>query len=220
MILQEKQELINKHLNLVLQANKVHNLTTITDIDNAKIMHIEDSLAGINALNSAPEGKLIDMGSGAGYPGIPLAIATNRITTLVESVSKKADCLNSFVSQLNIDTNIFVSNQRIENHAIENRNSYTVATARALSSLTSLMELSAPLLKVGGLLVAYKGEDIKEELQSALKVQSKLGMKFVSDETYKLSNGVIHRIVVFKKCKESEVKLPRKLGLSQKSPIK
>lgn len=214
----EKEELYKKHLELVLKANKIHNLTNITSYDEAYIMHVEDSLFSVKEIGKN-NGKMIDLGSGAGFPGIPLAIKTGFETTLVESVGKKADCLKTFIYELGLQSQIFVSNSRIEDVSLKEKASYKIATARALSSLSSLLELASPLLVNNGILICYKGEDIDNELKAAISIEDKLGMKFVSNREYKLSNGKKHRIVVFNKFSDAKIKLPRKLGLAQKRPL-
>ena len=216
----KQKQLLEKHLDCVLNANKIHNLTNIKERSEAQILHIEDSLAGILELDQAKQGKLVDLGSGAGYPGIPLAIVSGRNTTLVESVQKKADCLKSFVRELDLSSNIFVSNNRIEEEAAQNRNSYAVATARALSSISSLLELASPLLEIGGSLICYKASEIDEELEEAQHIVDKLGMCLVSNRLYTLSNGINHRIILFKKEADADINLPRKLGLAQKRPLR
>lgn len=216
----KQTQLLDIHLDCVLNANKIHNLTNIRDKNEAQILHIEDSLAGILELDKAKSGSLVDLGSGAGYPGIPLAIVSGRNTTLIESVRKKADCLESFVHELGLSSNIFVSNNRIEEEAVRNRNSYAVATVRALSSLSSVLELASPLLEVGGSLICYKASEVNEELEEARHIQGRLGMRLISNRLYDLSSGVKHRIILFNKEAEAEVNLPRKLGLAQKRPLR
>lgn len=209
---------MEKHLNLVLQANKYTNLTSITDEEKAKVHHIEDSLAALPELENI-NGEIVDMGSGGGFPGIPLSIALNKKFTLVETVGKKANCLETFISKLNICSKVSVSNCRLEEIADKRQNYYSAATARALSSLSSLMELASPLLKINGLLICYKGLNCKEELNNAVRVKDKLGYEFISNREYSLSDGNKHRIITLQKVKEAEVKLPRKFGFAQKRPF-
>lgn len=217
-ITKEQNALLEKHLDLVLFKNQQLNLTAIKDKDEAKVLHLEDSLAGLEELNSI-DGEFVDMGSGAGFPGIPLSIISGKKSTLVETVGKKADCLKSFIDELNLEAQVSVSNKRIEELAVQRPNSYAAATARALSSLSSLLELAAPLLVINGILICYKASNIDEELNSALNITKKLGFEFVSNRKYILSNNTEHRIVVFRKVKEADVKLPRKLGFAQKKPF-
>lgn len=171
-------------------------------------------------LNQAPEGDLVDLGSGGGYPGIPLAIMSGRKTTLCETVGKKADCLKSFVEELKLESMISVSNCRAEELAVEKPNFYAAASARALSSLSSLLELAAPLLMTKGLLICYKSLSIDEELDAANKITEKLGFKHISSRVYTLSDKETkHQIILYQKIADSSVKLPRKLGLAQKRPL-
>ena len=138
---------------------------------------------------------------------------------MVETVGKKADCLKTFINELDISSQVSVSNKRLEEIAGEKRNYYSAATARALSSLPSLMELASPLLMNGGLLVCYKGNNCEEELNTAMKVKDKLGFELLSNREYILSKNIIHRIICFKKINEAIIKLPRKLGFAQKKPF-
>ena len=214
----EQYALMEKHLDLVLQANKSINLTSITDEADGKVHHIEDSLAALLELENI-KGEFVDMGSGGGFPGIPLSIALNKKFTLVETVGKKADCLETFISHLNICSKVSVSNCRLEEIADKRRNYYSAATARALSSLSSLMELASPLLKTDGLLICYKGVNCEEEFNNAIEVKDKLGYRFISNREYSLSDGVKHSIITFQKVYEAKVKLPRKFGFAQKKPF-
>lgn len=217
----KQEELLNKHLEMVLISNKVHNLTRITDPLKAKILHIEDSLQAMNEINELNNINLCaDMGSGGGFPGIPLSIVSQKDFTLIETVGKKADCLKSFISELNIETSISVSNERVEEHAKNNRLKYDLVTARALSSLSSLLELASPLIKINGHFLSYKGENIDEELDIANHVENKFGFQLISNRLYTLSDRETkHRILLYKKVNESKIKLPRKLGFAQKKPF-
>lgn len=215
----KKTELTNKHLDLVLDKNQNINLTSIKDKEKAKILHIEDSLASVKIINNIQEGELIDIGSGAGYPGIPLAIYTERKTTLVESVSKKADCLQFFIKQIELKSLVSVINDRVENYSKENRNKYQIVTARALSSLNSLVELASPLLKEGGYLLCYKSMDINNELNLADKILDKLGMKYCDKYIYTLSDSTKHQIIIYQKINPSKINLPRRIGLAQNKPF-
>lgn len=217
-ISKEQYALMKKHLDLVLQANKSINLTSITNEAEAYVLHIEDSLAAVPELENV-DGEIVDMGSGGGFPGIPLSIVLNNKFTLVETVGKKADCLKTFIGELGMGAKISVSNKRLEELADEKRNYYACATARALSSLPSLLELASPLLKVGGLLVCYKGANYEEELNNAMSIKDKLGFELESNREYTLEDDIVHRIITFKKINEAAVKLPRKLGFAQKKPF-
>ena len=215
----QQSKLLKHHLSLVIAYNEQLNLTRIVSPDQAHILHIEDSLAGVDAITRAPEGPLVDLGSGAGYPGIPLAIMLERNVTLVESVAKKAQALTSMVETLELDW-VDVFTGRAEELALQKAGEYSVVTARALTQLPSLLELASPLLAPHGWLCAYKAEDIEEELEHACSIARKLGMSYCETVHLTLSDNTPRTLVVFEKQHEPEVKLPRRAGMAQKRPYR
>ena len=213
------RELITKHLELVIEANKMTNITRISSFEEGMVLHVEDSLSGLLEINESPEGLYGDMGSGAGFPGIPLAIETGRPTVLIDSVGKKAVLLQRFADELGLD-NVSSYGGRLEELAVERPGQFSVLTARALSKLGSLMELATPLLKKGGRLICYKSHIEEEEITHAISLEKKLGLKLVSDRDFYLSDGETYRrIVVFEKVKKPTIKLPRHVGYAQKKPL-
>lgn len=214
----DNNKLLLKHLDLVLEANKNTNLTNIKDKEEAKVLHIEDSLASLDFIKQI-NGDIVDIGSGAGYPGIPLSILTGKNTTLIETVGKKAKWLKFFISELGIESHTFVINDRIEQVSKDNQKRYTIVTARALSSLSSLLELASPLLKENGYLICYKSLDIDEEFNKAKNIEKKLGFKLHKKVLYKLINNNTRQLIIYKKVRDSEIKLPRKFGFAQKKPL-
>lgn len=214
------QQQIDRYLELVLEVNKSINLTRIDSIEQAKVLHIEDSLSALPELCAAPKGLYGDLGSGGGFPGIPLAIASGRRTVLVDSVQKKMRALESVISDLGLSDRITTYAGRIEDLGSEKRSSFSVLTARALSRLDSLLELSSPLLKKGGRLICYKARTADEELESSLAMQHLVGMELVSRRSFMLSDGETFReLLVFEKVGRSQIKLPRRVGLAQNKPI-
>lgn len=215
------QELTGQYLDLILEANKTTNLTRITSRDEALVLHIEDSLVGLEEVSEAPEGLYGDLGSGGGFPGVPLALATGRETVLVDSVKKKMAIVQQAVNQLGLGRQITTCSDRIEDLALDRPGSFSVLTARALSRLVALLELSSPLLVKGGRLVCYKAQLSDEEMQEALAVEDLLGMRLVSQRETMLSDGETRRtIVVFEKVGKAKLKLPRRIGAAQKTPLK
>ena len=215
----EQRIALEKHLDMVLKANEETNLTHILDKDEGRTLHIEDSLLGLPELMAAPAGKYADLGSGGGYPGIPLALVTDRQTTLVESVKKKAAYLERFVHELSLDDRVTVYPGRAEELAAVEPCAYAVITARALTALPSLIELASPLLKKGGQLICYKAEEVQEEIERAVQLEGKLGMHLMRQRTAQLEGTDIERsIVLFEKVGEPTVKLPRRPGMAQKRP--
>lgn len=217
----QTMSLMQRYLDSILEANKVTNLTRITDGEQARLLHIEDSLVGLPEVNEAPTGLYGDLGSGGGFPGVPLALATGRKTLLVDSVKKKMAIVQSALDDLSLSEQISTSSERIEDLPLEYKEKFAVLTARALSKLVSLIELASPLLKKGGRLVCYKAQLSSEELEEALAVQDLVGMKMISQREICLSDGETTRtIVVFEKIGKSRIKLPRRIGLAQKQPFR
>lgn len=216
----QNQQMIDRYLESILEVNKTLNLTRIEDTSEAKLLHIEDSLSGLPELAAAPDGRYVDLGSGGGFPGVPLAIETGRSTLLVDSVKKKMRAVQGVLDSLGLGDQIQTYDGRIEELALQQPKSFSVATARALSKIPSLLELASPLLRDGGVLVCYKAQLSDEEYEAAMRIQSYLGMKLCSDREFVLSDGATtRRILAFKKIKEPGLKLPRRIGLAQKKPL-
>lgn len=208
---------MRKYLNEVLKANESINLTRVTDNDEAILLHLEDSLAVVDELENSPEGLYADLGSGGGFPGVPLSLASGRKTILVDSVKKKMSVVNDILDKLNLSDQISTYDKRIEELAMEKAESFAVLTARALTSLPSLLELASPLLMQGGQLIALKSKE--EDDFNNPSLENKLGMRLVSKRDYYLSDNEKYRTVyVFEKYKDPEVKLPRRIGMAQKRP--
>lgn len=216
----EQQELLELHLKLVLEANEHINLTRIDDVLSAEVLHIEDSLVGLDEVKKAPAGDLCDLGSGAGYPGIPLAVVSGRRTTLMDAKLKKVEVLKSIVGQLGLSEQITCIAGQSEEIAREKKRGYAVVTARAVAKLSVLMELANPLLQERGHLVCYKSHVPEEELEHAKALTRTLGMKLISDRQATLSDGeTFRRIIVFEKCGYPMIKLPRHVGFARKKPL-
>lgn len=213
--------LMQRYLDSILEANKTTNLTRITDDQRARLLHLEDSLVGLPEVNEAPQGLYGDLGSGGGFPGVPIAIASGRETVLVDSVKKKMAIVGSILDELGLSDQISTSSERIEDLPKEYAGRFAVLTARALSQLVSLIELASPLLKKGGRLVCYKAHVSQEEIDEALAVQNLVGMELVSQREVVLSDDETSRtILVFEKVGRPRIKLPRRVGLAQKQPLK
>lgn len=215
----EEKTLLEKHLRLVLQANVQINLTRISSFQEGLLLHIEDSLAGLPEFSKAPDGLYADLGTGAGYPGIPLAIVSCRKTLLVDSVRKKAAVLDSIIEEIGIQGQVCTYAGRVEQLARVRKEEFAVLTARALASLSSLIELAAPLLCLSGQLICYKAQLCEEELSSARSLEEKIGMRLVSDREFFLCDKqTTRRILVFEKYAQPSISLPRREGMAQKRP--
>lgn len=211
------QGLIERYLDRLIEENERTNVTRITDRDEAMLLHVEDSLVALPEVQDAPAGDYADLGSGGGFPGIPLALATGRQTLLVDSVAKKMQLVQGIVQELGVG-NVSVFAGRIEDLARQRPESFSVVTARALAQLSVLMELASPLLSEGGRLVCYKANPSEEELQHGLSLQEKTGMWLVSQRKLDLREHA-RTILVFEKKGKPLLKLPRKTGFAQKKPL-
>lgn len=214
------QEQIEAYLLAFLEANKQINLTNITDPEQASLLHVEDSLAALEEIEAAPEGRYGDLGSGGGFPGVPIALASGRETVLVDSVKKKMRVVQQLIDDLGFDSMITTYDGRIEELAQQQSESFAVLSARALSSLPSLLELASPLLKEDGVLVCYKAQLSEEELEAARHVAQQVAMVETSSRSFMLGDGQTKRtIICFKKHGKPSIALPRRIGMAQKHPL-
>lgn len=220
-VTEEQGEQLTNHLRLVLQANQDQNLTAIREANEALRLHTVDSLLALVAI---PEDavRLVDIGSGQGYPAIPLAILrpTMRVA-MIEANSRKARFLQFIVSEMGLGERIEVVNDRAESVAEDHGELYCVATARAVASLAALVELAAPLLRQSGILVAMKGLPEATEYRMADRAAMLCGMSPGKHDGYLLPGGGESRTIsVFKKVGSPAVTLPRRVGRAQKRPLK
>jgi 16S rRNA (guanine527-N7)-methyltransferase len=215
----EQATLLGAHLRFILRKNKSINLTSITDYAQACVLHVLDSLLVLPELNKAPQGILLDMGSGAGFPGLPLGIVSERSTILLEARQKKTAVLQEFIKEYQKESLIQAIGMRAEDYAQEHAGGSAVITARALTSLPSLLELAAPLLYLKGQLIALKGQVQDEEFIRAGKLIDVTGMAFVSRRSYSLPSGEHREALVYEKIKPAQKKLPRRAGLAQRKPL-
>ena len=207
------------HLGAVLEANNRLNLTAIAEREQAIRLHIVDSIAVASHVESA-EGNIADMGSGAGFPGIPIAIVCHRPVDLIESVKKKAAFLEDCVAALCGLWGTNVLAMRAEEVALVRGNGYQHVTARALTSLPALVELASPLLVMGGTLWAMKGAPTKQELESGVRAAGLVGMHEVERLEYRLPSSDERRMIVaYAKVSEPTIMLPRRVGVAQKRPL-
>lgn len=213
-------QLLARHLDLVIDKNRSVNLTRIDSFEDGAYLHVADSLLLMSAFDRAPRGAFVDVGTGAGYPGIPLAVATGRKALLVDSVGKKAAAVSEFVHELGIDKQVEVSNARIEEVGRTRRSQFAVVTARAVAQTNVLVEYAAPLLKSGGHLVVAKAHVSTEELDAANRAALVCGLKIVSRETFELPDGRGHREVLsYERVRNPSIKLPRAVGMAQHHPL-
>jgi 16S rRNA (guanine527-N7)-methyltransferase len=206
----------------LMEWNQKFNLTAIRDVESIRTKHFLDSFSCVMAWKAAPPLRLVDIGTGAGFPGIPLKIIypTMRLT-LVESVGKKAKFCQHIVDMLGLE-NVTVIHSRAEDlgQKTEHRESYDWAVARAVANLNLLSEYLLPLVKIGGTVLAQKGESGPAEAQSAEKAMKLLGGKLkklipvnlpgVADDRY---------LVLVDKVAATPPKYPRSAGMAAKVPL-
>ena len=215
-------DMILSHLGLVLEKNKVLNLTAIEDRDRALVLHAVDSLTLAPLLEgcSSPEGRYLDIGTGGGYPGIPLAIATGLRGTLIDSVSKKIDACKAFVEELGLEEQLELLSLRAEELAKERAAAYEAVVARAVAPIAVLIEYAAPLLDTGGSLIISKAPLQEDEFQQGERAAGLCGMENVSRETLELPEGLGAReLLIYKKSGVPSVTLPRRPGMAVKRPL-
>lgn len=207
------------HLVLVLESNSRVRLTAINDPREGLRLHIADSLTVLEELGEV-EGVCVDLGSGAGYPGIPLALVTGREFVLLEAVRKKAEFLEEAVAATGISGTVRVERLRAEELATVRPGGFGVVIARAVAELPSLVELAAPLLRQGGVLVSMKGAPTAAELERGDSVGELLGLRQRSRRELELPGlGEKRSILVYEKISESSRNLPRRTGMAQRKPL-
>ncbi len=206
---------------MLIDWNEKINLTAITEENDVAIKHFLDSLNAAKGMVK-PGMKVIDVGTGAGFPGLPVKIANPKIElTLVDSLNKRINFLNEVISSLGLD-GVNTVHSRAEDLGVNKdyREKYDMCVSRAVSNLTTLCELCLPFVKVGGYFVSLKGPKAEEEIKEANRAISLLGGEFERMENYDLSDTDLnHNIVVIKKISHTPTKYPRKAPKPSKEPL-
>lgn len=207
-----------EYMNSLLEWNEKINLTAITEPKEVILKHFIDSITIQKYIQK--ENSVVDVGTGAGFPGIPLNIVNNEAKyTLVDSLNKRIKFLDEIIDKLNLK-NIETVHSRAEDFAKENRETYDVATSRAVAALNVLLEYLLPLVKVGGLCICMKGSNVQEEIEASSNALKILGGQIEKVEQITLPDSdIIRNIVIVRKVTKTSSKYPRKAGLPSKEPL-
>lgn len=213
-------EKFNEYMQLLLEWNKKINLTAITDESEIILKHFIDSLTVLKYVKD--NNKIIDVGTGAGFPGIPLAIMNLNIDiSLLDSLNKRINFLNEVSNKLELK-NIKTIHGRAEDFGKnkETREKFDIAVSRAVANMTTLAEYLLPFVKVGGYAICMKGPNIEEELDKAKFAIKELGGIIEKVDNFNLPDSDIERnIVIIKKISNTPNRYPRKAGTPSQSPM-
>ena len=217
----EQLEKFYKYMNLLIEWNEKMNLTAITEPNDIILKHFIDSITINKYIENSV--KVVDVGTGAGFPGIPLSIIRPDLQiTLVDSLNKRLMFLQEIKKELELK-NIDIVHARAEEFG-QNKNyreTFDIATSRAVANLSTLSEYLVPLVKIKGKCVCMKASDADEEIKQAENAVNILGGKIVKVEKFNLPNSDIGRtIIIINKEKSTNGKYPRKPGTPSKEPLK
>ncbi len=220
--LNEKQfQQFMDYYELLIERNKVMNLTAITDLKEVITKHFIDSLAMVKAIRPGKE-KLLDIGTGAGFPGIPLKIAFPELNiVLLDSLKKRLSFLDEVINQLGLE-GICTLHGRAEDYGRDTgyREQFDLCVSRAVAKLSSLSEYCIPYVKVGGSFISYKSGNMEEELTSSKKAIKLLGAELKEVIEYQLPNTEMQRtLIVLKKKEHTSKNYPRTAGKPSKEPL-
>lgn len=208
------------YMKMLLSWNEKINLTTITEQNDIILKHFIDSLTILKEIN--PGDKVVDIGTGAGFPGVPLAIMRKDADfTLVDSLNKRICFLNETKNEINLK-NINTIHQRAEDFTqnIKHREKFDIAVSRAVATLSVLVEYLIPAVKLGGKIICMKGNNIEEELNAAEYAIKELGGRIIDKREFFLPDTEMKRtIIIIEKIKATPKKYPRKAGIPSKQPL-
>ena len=200
----------------VVKQNEVMNLTAITDPEQVAKLHLLDSLTLLSSVDL--KGKtIIDVGCGAGFPGVPTAIACPEAhVTLLDSLGKRMNWLETILPELGVKARCITA--RAEEAVADHREKFDFATSRAVARLNILLELTAPYVRVGGAVLALKGSAAREELQEAQGAVKKLGLQVESIRDFTF-DGATHSLIILRKIAPTPPRYPRRYAKIKQAPL-
>ena len=212
----ETQETLCAFGEAVVEQNKVMNLTAITEPTQVAKLHLLDSLSLLTLVDLAGK-RMIDIGCGAGFPGVPVKIACPQVElTLLDSLGKRMQWLETILPTLGVEATCITA--RAEEAVADRRECYDVATSRAVARLRILLELTAPYVKVGGSVLAMKGAATGEELAEAKNAITKLGLQLERVAEFPI-DGTAHKVIVLKKIAPTPKQYPRRYAKIKQNPL-
>ena len=209
---------LNKYYELLVEYNKVMNLTGITELEDVYLKHFYDSLTIIKIVDLNKYNSLCDIGTGAGFPGMVLKIVfPNLQVTLLDSLNKRINFLNTVIDELGL-TNITTVHARAEEYASVNRNKFDITTSRAVAHLSNLLEYAIPMTKLNGYFIALKG-NLDDELNEASNAIKVLNVELINKIEFNLPIENSHRTIVQFKKNNDNKKYPRKFSEIKKNRL-
>ena len=200
----------------VVEQNKVMNLTAITEPEQVAKLHLLDSLSLLTLEDLAGK-RMIDVGCGAGFPGVPVKIACPDVRlTLLDSLGKRMSWLERTLPELGVEAECVTA--RAEEFVTTRREQYDIATSRAVARLNILLELTAPYVKIGGKILAMKGTAAQEELDEAKNAIKRLGLKLERIAEFPV-DGTAHTVIVLKKISATPAQYPRRYAKIKQAPL-
>lgn len=219
-IAEDKLPLFEKLAYLLVEQNKTMNLTAITDPDGIAVKHFADSISALSAFEFPQGAKVLDVGTGAGFPSIPLLIARPDLNmTMIDSTAKKLKYVASTIEELGLSAEVLHTRAEEAGQNKEYREKFDVVCSRAVAALNVLCEYCLPFVKVGGVFLAMKGAKAQEEIADAKNAIKTLGGKIIDEKSFSLSDGGERTIVVIKKISQVPPKYPRVSAQIAKKPL-
>lgn len=205
---------------LLVEQNKTMNLTAITDPDGIAVKHFADSISVLAAAEIPQGARILDVGTGAGFPGIPLLIMRPDIDlTMIDSTAKKLKYVENTVNELGLIATTLHTRAEEAGQSKEYREKFDFVCSRAVAALNVLCEYCLPFVKQNGLFIAMKGAKAQEEIDAAKSAIKTLGGKIVAEKSFSLSDGGERTLVVIKKISQVPPKYPRPSAQIAKKPL-